>query len=519
MSGRLPRFTPYGDFWASGDQEILVNDQSVVPLPGDSKAYGIAPVWLEASPIDLSKNRIIYTYNRNDPVTGQKHPLDGQMMTASYADGWQATPLPARGGDLLTAAGGKVCVKRGNDLAFFDNVFSGAPPVIWSGFVNPCYDDDGVLFACTMAPPVDVLHSGPTSALAIVTYPDGKSVTGARELSLRGGALAFQVGQRIFGRVSPDAPVEDLTLSGVDGEGRPIFVATPQGPWLLSHVTRGSKSRVILRPKGSTRGIVVADFDTDGPHDARYYAPTKSIRVRSSKLGVPIVGEYPLDSPLEEVLPPIVVPPKPKPNLPFVVDPNGVVEDILPWLLADPLVAVDPNGPRFFYAKSDEVSAEGRAIGEWRDWDAEFIGHLEDSSTGIRIYQGKRYRAEDWVALGEPVPWASLPLDRNYWSDGARLWLPRRCQTGWSRAYRTDITWISGFAQPGISVEIRVRVGRGVENGREVFVEGDYDPRSPDPANPKRKRGFLEINGYGPTEWVYHHFYQDDENGVPQRIN
>jgi hypothetical protein len=314
MSGRLPRFTPYGDMWASGNEEILVNDQPIGSLPGDAKPFGIAPVWVGASPIDLSKNRILYTYNRSG------HGLDGRLVTASWPD-WTPRLLDEWvGGDLLSAGGGRFTVERGTDL-FFDD---GTP---WRGFVNPCWDDDGVLFACTMAPPVDVLHSGPTSAMQIVRRawekgrdPDPKpanglvDVVGAQELSLRAGALAWQDGRRIYGRVSPTAPVEDLTLSGVDGEGRPIFVDTPAGKWLVSHVTRGPSSRAIGRPKGSTRGVVLFDGDTDGPHDARYYAPTKSIRYRGSVRGVPIVREIPLDSPLVEVLPPIVIePPHPPP--------------------------------------------------------------------------------------------------------------------------------------------------------------------------------------------------------------
>jgi hypothetical protein len=386
-------------------------------------------------------------------------------------------------------------VERGNDLAFYDDVASGAQPVIWPGYVNPCFDDDGVLFACTRVAD-DVLLAGPTSALQVVTF-NGVPVVGARELAYRGGALSYQVGARIFGRVSPTAPVEDLTLSGVDGEGRPIFVATPQGPWLLSHVTRGSKSRVILRPKGSTRGIVVYDGDSDGPHDARYYAPAGVIRVRASRLGVPIVGEYRLDSPLVEVLPPIVVHPEPKPNVPFVVDPAGVVPDILPWLLADQLVEHDPSRRLFFYAKSDEVSAEGQVIGEHRDYDDVHVGHVEDASAGIRVYQGKRYSAEMWVAIGEPVPWASLPIDRNHWNDGARAWLTRRCVSGTRIRFVTDINWIpSGKVQRGVTMEIRIDVGYGVIDGREAIVRGIYHP---DPDAGERTQ---EPNFYGPTGWV-----------------
>lgn len=185
-------------------------------------------------------------------------------------------------------------------------------------------------------------------------------------------------------------------------------------------------------------------------------------------------------------------PPEPLPDIPWTTDAHGVVEDIWPWLAAH-FTALSPDGRVGFILKSDEVSADGVTIGEWWDRDDRYIGHLEDASTGHRLYQGKRYYAHEWVALGEPVPWASLPLARNRFDDGARLWMPRRCETGQRFRYVTNIRWNNGYVQPNIRIEIHVEVGYGRFKGREAFVRGFYVPG-----------GNAEENWYGPDGWVRH---------------
>jgi len=188
-------------------------------------------------------------------------------------------------------------------------------------------------------------------------------------------------------------------------------------------------------------------------------------------------------------------------DTPFIVDPHGVVEDIYEWLWSSnqgPDISFSPDGNVRFNLKSDEVSAEGVAIGEHWDRDDVLVGHLDDASTGRRIYQGQNVTAEDWVAMGEPVPWSSLPLNHNWFSDGARLWLTRRCVSGYRKTYVTDISWSSGDVQHNVEIEIRIDVGYGVIHGREVRVRGAYIPGG----NP-------EWNFYGPPKgknaWVAHH--------------
>jgi hypothetical protein len=193
------------------------------------------------------------------------------------------------------------------------------------------------------------------------------------------------------------------------------------------------------------------------------------------------------------------------PDQQFVVHPGGVVDDVSAWLWSlnqGPDVSFSPDGSVRFFLKSQEPSAEGVTIGEWWDRDVQWIGHLEDSSAGYRVYQGRRYSAEEWVALGQPVPWASLALDRNTFSAGRRLWLPRRCRTGQVFTYVTDIRWTSGWVQPNITIQIRVDVGHGVIHGRPVQVRGVYHP------DPNAGVSTQETNYYGPPDgqnaWVAH---------------
>lgn len=179
-------------------------------------------------------------------------------------------------------------------------------------------------------------------------------------------------------------------------------------------------------------------------------------------------------------------PPPPIPDQPFVVDPAGVVPDIATWLWAQNQGPdVHLNGLVRFFCKSDEVSGDGPGAHIGEHWDMEpvpqradgplqLIGHLDDASTGQRVYQGKAVTAEQWVTMGQPVPWASLPLNHNWWDDGARAWLPRRCTSGLSIKYWTNIRWTTGAVQGKVPIEIRVDVGYGVIHGKPVRVRGQY---------------------------------------------
>lgn len=200
-------------------------------------------------------------------------------------------------------------------------------------------------------------------------------------------------------------------------------------------------------------------------------------------------------------------PPKPKPeplpDQPFVIDPHGVIQDIADWLWSSnqgPDVSFSPDGRIRFFCKSDEGSGDGPGahIGEHWDLDTLNVGHLDDASAGQRVYQGRAVTAEDIVRLfpnDHARVWASLPLNHNWFDDGARLWMPRRLVSGTVITYRTNIRWSTGYVQPNIPITITVDVGRGRINGKEVRARVIYGP-----GNDQEINYFGEPHGY--NSWI-----------------
>jgi hypothetical protein len=310
--------------------------------------------------------------------------------------------------------------------------------------------------------------------------------------------LLWWLGGRVWGRTTPDQGTVDLTVPGRACShpvplwtGSRLFVGLvlDDGELWVAEWSDLVAKNGLGWPVGKSNG---SGFDWTMQADGGFLSVCYF-----DPLGRPVYVDLVLTQPLESMLKPAQPEPDPQPeplpDIPWTTDPHGVVEDIWPWL-APHFTALSPDGRVGFILKSDEVSADGVTIGEWWDHDDHYIGHLEDASTGHRLYQGKRYYAHEWVALGQPVPWASLPLARNRFDDGARLWLPRRCQTGQRFRYVTNIRWNNGYVQPNIPIEIRVEVGYGRYQGREARVRGFYIPG-----------GNAEENWYGPADgWVRH---------------
>lgn len=313
-----------------------------------------------------------------------------------------------------------------------------------------------------------------------------------------GTTLMWEDAGVLYGVTTPgQPPVRFPSISGRRSLHKPVAIWVPDIGQLWVLCTDGDGEILLAEwgslARGAARGRVLGRSEGAGyDHDARPIGGAQ-LRVRWLAPTGPDGSVVDLTRDLASLAKPVIVEPPTPADEPFVVDPHGVVEDIWPWILAHPDASLSPDGRVVRIAKSDEISADGRVIGEWWDTDGVLIGHLEDASAGYRIYSGQRYSAEAWVRLGEPVPWATLPIDRNWFSAGARLWLPRRCVTGYRQRYVTDIRWTSGRVQPRIPIEIRVDVGRGRINGREVRVRGVYSPGGRD-----------EINYYGPTGWVSH---------------
>jgi hypothetical protein len=446
VSGWFPRLSPSGRRVASGDTVIHVDGLST-GLPGTS------PQW-------LNENTLLYT----------KQPSGGQQRLVLGG-----TPEPA-GFDY-------------NEWHAQNGRVVGWPAA--HGLRGPTVSASGIL--------AGIRDLGNAGELVV----DGQVIdTGALfEPRFSGDALVWGKVERVegvgdrrhtYGRRSPGAPTELLSVDMTQHEFWPIAIETPRGLFIVNH----GPDRCFVRAWGATQVIWSYVGVTDRP-DARWTG--SAIRIVASERGQ--ARDFTADPAAAPFVlyPPAPPPPPPLPDIPWQTDPNGVIEDIAPWLFSTnqgPDVHISPDGKVRFFCKSDEVSGDGPGarIGEWWDVDDQYIGHLDDASTGRRVWNGRAVTPDVLVAAGKADLWPTLPLSHNWFSDGARLWMPRRLVSGSVYRYKTDINWNSTTPErpnstvwPGIPIEIRVDVGYGRYKGREVFARVAYVPD-----------GNAEVNYYGP---------------------
>jgi hypothetical protein len=272
----------------------------------------------------------------------------------------------------------------------------------------------------------------------------------------------------------------------------PVWVPTRRELWILFIADDGQNGHVKLATwtslrLGEPRGYALGVSTGSGyDHDARPVG-LDDVRVQwFDPLGVPDGLTQKLTAPRATLEPPssVIDPPEtPLPDIPWQTDPNGVVEDIAEWLFSPnqgPDIHISPDGKVRFFCKSDEVSGDGPGARIGEHWDrsddpTDFnIGHLDDASAGQRVYEGRAVTAESMRDRGLFDLWPTLKLNHNFWDDGARLWLPRRCVSGYRRAFTTNIRWTTGAVQANVPMEIAVDVGYGRIGGKEVRVRGEY---------------------------------------------
>lgn len=337
--------------------------------------------------------------------------------------------------------------------------------------------------------------------------------------------LVWWLGGRVWGRIVPTDATVELTVPGRScakpvplWTGSRLFVGLVLDDgelWVAEWgdlVARNGLGWEVGRSDGSGFDWDMRERDP-GWLRISYFDP----------LGQPVAVDVSVTAPRESML--RQPEPEPIPDQPFVVDPTGVVEDVAAWIFSPdqgPDVHLSPDGRIRMFVKSDERSGDGPdpEISEHWDLDDRYIGHLEDSSTGRRILDGKEVIAEDIVRLfpnDHARVWAGLKLNRNTFKDGARLWMPRRCVSGTRIRYVTDITWtVPPRETPhtrvwrSIPVEIRVDVGYGVIHGKEVRVRAAYVPD-----------GNAEVNYYsepkGFNAWVAGPFATFDAEWMNER--
>jgi hypothetical protein len=325
--------------------------------------------------------------------------------------------------------------------------------------------------------------------------------------------LVWWLGGRVWGRTTPDQPTVELRLAGRSlSHPAPFWYEEDASLWVALEIGDGELALCEWSDltEGRAQGYRLGRSDGAGfDLDCAPGATRHEIRVcYFDPLGAPVRVTVDTREPMVSLEKP--VDPPPPPDIEWTTDPHGVVEDIASWLFAPnqgPDVHLSPDATIRFYCKSDELSGDGPhpEIGEHWDRDAQYIGHLEDASTGRRILDGKEVIAEDIVRMFPDTHaqvWAGLKLNRNTFADGRRLWLPRRCVSGTRIKYVTDITWtVPPRETPhtrvwqNIPIEIRVDVGYARIRGKEVRVRGAYIPD-----------GHPEVNYYAPpagfNAWV-----------------
>jgi hypothetical protein len=277
MDGWFPQLSPDGHRVASGHKTIWVDGVEI--------GQGFHPVWAD-----------------NDTIYYGRQP-DGAFMR------WRgAAPEVIRqaGFNFFHAAPGDRWqgYRPDTGLTWHDGV-------TWAGWA------EGGLSATRWAARTQSnshLYAGPGQG------QDGQLIDsrGVLDPCLRGDALAWAVGTKIYGQRHHERAVEDLSLPGEE-HFRPIPVLAEGQLYILTH----THDRLLLYKwgEGITDGWVVARGTTDFP-DARFVTGTNSIRVVWSDRGELKQTTIPLDRPTERLI--------------FdgpVEDTSGVPFDALPFFL------------------------------------------------------------------------------------------------------------------------------------------------------------------------------------------
>lgn len=131
--------------------------------------------------------------------------------------------------------------------------------------------------------------------------------------------------QRIMGKFINFPQVSDWSVSYAT-EYDPVLIDTPNGPWLLTH---DLDNRVLLRPCGSTTGLLVPARDTYNPHAMRLADGSIKI-VWSNAFGVldsirAVLGSPDMWTDLSVKPAPSTPPPPPPPQEEDIVDPKITV--------------------------------------------------------------------------------------------------------------------------------------------------------------------------------------------------
>lgn len=217
----------------------------------------------------------------------------------------------------------------------------------------------------------------------------------------------------------------------------------------------------------------------------------------------------------------IVAPPPPPPvppDVPWRAEPNRTVDMLTFVRAAATQVRERPDGTGDLWLHK---STERDNWGENWDWDRDYIGFVEDRSTGTRMVSQERPKRdnhtntrrnrmspEDIVRFNAEGhnfgDYRTLPLAGYTWR-GNRVWMPRHVTGTKEVAFKTDYVWwdlpeFGGIWEvwKDLPVTARVETGYARFNGHDVFARSLYG---------KARGG--EWNYWGPHGWIAFRSYDE----------
>lgn len=466
-------------------------------------------------------------------------PQEDGPLGAAAAPRWAVTREALPSGNTVTAAAGQVALHRDDPtriLSTFRAPFLGA--------THPVLSDDGAWL-------VYRLPDQPRDRVStlVLERTDGEGEprilwTGApTNVRAAGRTFVWETGGgRLAGIADAGNPHAEVEAFDALAPAWRLYEPVP-----LWHAGRGELGLLFLADDGRNGHILYADWaslragqptgfplgvstGTGYEHDLRpqglgaravWFAPDGRVVDGVLDLDAPRVRLTPPASVLEPPPPP---PPAPLEDIPWTPDPTRTV-DMLTFVTAA-AAAYRSTGPHtgdLWLHKSQERPDWGE---NW-DHDADYIGFVEDRSTGTRMVSMARPKVHGHTntrrnrlspeeilernargeQLGDPL---TLPLAGYTWR-GNRVWMTRHVTGRAEVRFHTDYVWwdlpqFGGVWEvwAGLPLTSVVETGYARFNGHDVYARSRYGKPAGD-----------EWNYWGPHGWIAFRAY--DAHGVEER--
>jgi hypothetical protein len=472
-----------------------------------------------------------HTVRVNDQILGPGHangwynneavvfcPQDDTWVQfASKENDWRAGDTFLNTGNSLTAASGRFAVHRTNPYRVITSWRTSI-----DGASNPALSDNGRWLAY-------IRPDQPYEGVSSMVCEDKTYWVGAVSNPRFGGTtLTWETGNGTMMGVpdveNPANVAVDLTPEGQKCyQPVPTWNAARGEIFVLYTSDDGVNGHIFLAEwgsltRGKPRGYKVGVSTGSGyEHDCRSFGSNVLVAYLDPQGNlvhktIDVTGE-------REAL--VIANPIPE-DIPWTHNPNQAVVDMLDYLTPAATARIDyPDGTGELWLHK---SPERPNWGENWDYDKNYIGFLEDRSTGTRMVSMARPKTHSHTNTtrnrlspeeivqrnnnGENLgDYQILPLAGYTWR-GNRLWMPRHFTGKFSRTFRTDYVWWDEPQYGGVweiwkdlQLTIEAEAGYGRFNGHEVFVRTRYGKPHGD-----------EWNYWGPHGWVA--FIATDPDGT-----